>query len=71
MDTFLVRAIVEQHIETPGHGYDQLVKLFVRVSASFSAARYIVKVIDSLDFEGYVIVAFDKGQIATRVVNLG
>lgn len=46
-------------------------KLFVGVSAACGSAGNIVEVIDALDFEGYLMVLFDKGKVSSLVGYFG
>lgn len=71
MDPPVLRAVVQDHVETSGHGDKELVQLPVCVAASFRPAGHVIKIVDPLDFEGYVSIPFDKGQIAAPIGNLG
>ncbi len=64
MHPFLRIPVVEDNIEAAGHGYDELLQLFVGVSAAFRAAGYVVEVVDTLDVERCLVAGLDNGQVS-------
>ena len=71
METLFLASIIEHNVEAARHGDDELVEILVGVPAPLGTTRNIVEVIGTLDIERYVIPAFDEGEIATRIGDLG
>jgi hypothetical protein len=63
-------AIVHNHREASRGGDDKLLKLFMGMTAPYPSSRHIIKVVDALDGEGNVAIAFDEGQIAPVIHDL-
>lgn len=71
MESSLLLAIIEDHIEATRHGNDKLVQNLVCVPAALGSAGYIVKIINALDFKRYMSSAFNEGEIASWITDLG
>lgn len=67
MKPLFFTAVIEDHIETPGHGNNQLLQSLVCVAAPFRPARDIIEVVDAANVERDMIATFDKGEITPRV----
>lgn len=64
-------AVIQMNIKAAGNCDQKLMQAFVRMAASFSPSRYIVKIINPAYGEGNVIQAFDTGEVSTGIVELG
>ena len=71
MNPFLVKTIVQYHVEAAGHGDEKLMALLERMAAPVCSAGNIVKIEDSLDIKRHMAPAFHKHKVAARVGNLG
>jgi len=71
MEASFFRAVVQNHIKTTRKRNDELVQTFVRVAAALGSAGNVVKIINALDLEGYMLPAFNEGKIASRIADLG
>src|ERR1051326_1151923 len=70
MEAFLVLSIVNDDIEAAGHSDEKLVAFPQSVTSTISAARDVIQVKHALDLKRDMTVAFEEGQIATRIVYL-
>lgn len=70
MISLFAKTIIQDHVEASGHRYDELLQRFVSMTRARCSAWYVVEVIDAFDFEGYVSLRFDEGEIAARIGNL-
>jgi spore germination protein YaaH len=71
MESFLLLAVVQNHIETTRHCNDKLVQTLVRVPAALGSTGNIVKIINALDLKGYMSPTFNVGEIAPWVTDFG
>jgi hypothetical protein len=71
MEQLARTTVIQDDIETPGHGNNQLVQVPVRVSSSRGTTRNIVKVIDTVEFKRNTSPALHRRKIATFVVDNG
>ena len=46
-------------------------QILVRMAAAFGSAGNVIKIIDALDFKGDMAAAFDEGEVAPRLIDLG
>ena len=71
MKSLLVLAVVNNHVEAAGHGDDELMALFQRMTGAIRATGHVVEIEHALDRERNVPLSLDKSQIATRVRDFG
>ena len=71
MKSFLLLTVIQDHIETARHGNDELMQTLVCVSAALGPARNVVEIIDPLDLKGHVSLPFNKGEIASWIIDFG
>jgi len=69
MISFLTRPPVQDNVETAGRCNYELLKLLVRVSASWLPTWNVVEVVDSFDLKRYVAILFNERQIASHIFN--
>lgn len=70
MILFLRAAVVKFDVKAAGHCDHQLLECLMSVSRARRASRHVVQIIDALDLEWQMPPAFEKGQIAARVLHL-
>lgn len=71
MEAFSLRAVVQDDVETAGHGDDELMQIFVGMTAALGASRHVVKVINALNLERYIPATLDKREIASGIADSG
>lgn len=69
MKATLFHPIVEDHIETAGHGDDELMKIAMSMGPTVCPPGYVIEVINPFNFEWHVPVAFNESQISPRIMN--
>src|SRR5689334_542096 len=70
LKSFLLLAVIYDHVKTSGHCDQELVTLLQRVSGTIRPAGDVIQIKDPLERERHVPLALEKGQIATGVRNL-
>jgi hypothetical protein len=60
MESTLFLSVIKKDIKTARHGDDELVQTFVCMTSSFSATWDVIKVIHTLNIEGYVLTTFNE-----------
>lgn len=69
MNSLLVLTVVKLHVKAARHGDDELVQSLVRVPATLGATRHVIQVVDTLDVKWNLVATFDKGQVATGILD--
>ena len=67
VESLLAATIVEYDVKSSGDSNYQLVESLVRVAASLSTSRDIIKIVGALDFKRNVIASFHEGEIAPGI----
>ena len=70
MKAFFVFAVVNNDVETAGHGDEKLMALSQSMAGAISATGNVVKVKDAFDLKWDVAVAFKEREIAARIIDL-
>src|SRR6267143_6230632 len=71
MNPLFLRPIVQDDIKAARHRNNQLMQRFVGVTAPLSAAGDVVEIENPLNCEWDMPLAFNKGQVPTRIGDLG
>jgi hypothetical protein len=71
VEPLLLAAIVEDHIEAPRHGDDELVQLLVGVASPLGSFWHVINIIDAAYLEGDVTPTLDEGQVSAGIMNPG
>jgi hypothetical protein len=71
MESFLVFAVIHDDIEAAGHGDKELMAFFQGVPGAVRASGDVVEIKNALNGERDMAVAFEKGEIAPRIIDLG
>ena len=71
MKALFIFPVVNNHIETAGHGDQELVAALESMPSPISAARHVGEIKNAFDPEWDVSASFKEGQIPARVRNLG
>jgi exodeoxyribonuclease VII small subunit len=69
MKPLLFITIVQYHVETSRHRYNQLLKILMGMTTSLGTAGDIVEIVNSLYVKRYVRTTLDKSKIAPRIVD--
>jgi hypothetical protein len=60
MESTLFLSVIKKDIKTARHGDDELVQTFMSMTTPLCPARYVIKVINPLNIEGYVLTTFNE-----------
>src|SRR5438445_9941969 len=64
-------SIVQQDFKAPRSRDDEFHTFFVSMAASSLAPRNVICVVDALDLKRYMTTPLKKGEVSTRIGNLG
>lgn len=70
MEALLIFAVVSDDIEAAGHRNEKLMAFPESMTGAIGPTGNVVKIEDSLDLKRDVAVAFEEGQVATRIIYL-
>lgn len=71
MKSLLLSAVIQNHIKTSRKRNDELVQIFVCMTAPLGSAGNVIEIINALDLKGHMPASFNERKTAPWITDFG